>query len=474
MLSEDFFGELIAMFGSAHVHYPGCSPAFESGYKAVLSGLSVSSSLTSKRYPIWPLVRKHLDGAFDDCVASYSGVWSRELLAGVKLSEMAKHPPPIRAVPVAVQDAGSGAIVTEAVDGDRFTNKPGNMPEADWQLSNLELWDFNLRFAIRSLLSRSGGAPPGGEALYAALELARELFRLFRHFRPKLTKALKDFDLLVDSRSRPHDEAYCELCWRESVRSIRLKSIDVDERRAVEAVLASGSASEGELEIRVSGALGLKAGIKLSQSGAPISKAEASELGRLFEVFRAARIAAGNLTRRYCLIHKPGSPKYHADLRYKLAFHHHLSVLKGLAKSDYAVNFSLPYSADTQEFRKTAYDQVHSRLHPIALTGRSSTGLREKVWLMFLEGLSQSEMARRLGVSRQAISKAKKSLEALANARNAGSFLNPLTGEAQVSEHIQAGIQDALRRGLSVAAIANEVGLGKGTVDGLIRLIDTR
>lgn len=474
MPSKDLFAELMAIYGAAHLAYAGCSPAFQSGYKTVISELSISSSLTSRRYPIWPLVRRCLDVAFANCVASYSGVWSRELLSGADLSEMAKRPPPIRAVPVEGQDAGGG-ITIASVASNRFTSKPDNLPEADWQLKNLELWDSNLRFAIRSLLSPSGEVPVAGEALYAALELARELFRLLRHFRPKITTAVKDFDLLIDSRSRPHNLAYCELCWRESIRTVRLKVIDMDERRAVETVLAPSSVDERELKFRVLSAMGLKNGIKDSQSGLPFSRSEASELNRLFEAFRADRIAAGNLTWRYCLVHKPGSAKYHADLRYKSAFQHHLSVLEGRAKSEYVINFTLPHSADTQEYRKTAYDQVHSRLHPIAPVGQISKGLglRERIWIMSLEGLSQSEMARRLGVSRQAISKSKKSLIALANARLAGSFLNPLTGEAQVSEDIKTRIQDALKRGVSVAAMASEVGLDKCTLYGLIRLMDT-
>ena len=88
---------------------------------------------------------------------------------------------------------------------------------------------------------------------------------------------------------------------------------------------------------------------------------------------------------------------------------------------------------------------------------------------MHQEGLSQSEMAKRLGISRQAISKAKKSLESLINAHHAGCHINPLTGEAQVPESVIASIKDAMGRGLSVVAIAKEVGLTKGTVDGLVR-----
>lgn len=50
----------------------------------------------------------------------------------------------------------------------------------------------------------------------------------------------------------------------------------------------------------------------------------------------------------------------------------------------------------------------------------------------------------------------------------AGSYLNPITGEAQVSESVRGAIRDALGRGLSVTAIAKEVGLTKGTVEGLV------
>lgn len=127
-----------------------------------------------------------------------------------------------------------------------------------------------------------------------------------------------------------------------------------------------------------------------------------------------------------------------------------------------------------QEVRKTAYDQVHSGLHAIVSGSSASMGLREKVWLMHGEGLRQSDMAKRLGVSRQAISKAKKSLVELVNAHHAGSYIDPRIGEAQVPERIRNDIQDALRRGLPVAAIAKEVGLSKGTVDGLVRLMGMR
>lgn len=445
---------------------PRCTGQFAAGYSAVLSGLSESSSLTSRRYPIWPLVRLNLDSALTDCIAGYSGAWAKELLSGSSLSEMAQHPPPFCAMPF-VQS--SGLLDSKVVTSEFVAAKPEDMPEIDWQLLNMERWDANLRFSIRSFLDSNGEPRQGAEALCGALESVRELFRLLRYFRPKRTAALVDFDALQDDRTRPQGDAYCELCWRLSVRSRRLQELDAQENTEVGKVVSGGRFTGGIYETRWVQALMLKACQHLPRTCALLSKAEVAKLGAIFDRFRAERVVAGNLSRRYCSVHKPGSPKYHADLRYQAAFQHHLSVLAGAARSEFAFNLRSPEAADLQEIRKVAYDQVHSALHAIAPSRGGSLGLREKVWLMHQEGLSQSEMARQLDVSRQAISKAKKSLELLMNAHHAGSYINPQTGEAQVPETVRDSIRDALGRGMSIAAIAKEVGLTKGTVDGLVR-----
>ncbi len=447
---------------------PRCPGQFAAGYNAVLSGLTESSSLISRRYPIWPLVRVNLDSALADCIAGYSGAWSKELLSGSSLSEMAKHPPPFCAMPF-VQS--SGVLDFKVVTSEFVTAKPEGMFEIDWQLLNMERWDANVRFSIHSLLDSKGEPHQGAEALCGALESVRELFRLLRCFRPKRTAALKGFDTLQDDRTRPQGDAYCELCWRLSIRSKRLQELDAQENQEVGEVVSGGRFTGGIYETRWAQALMLKACQHLPRSYALLSKAEVTKLSAIFVRFRAARVVAGNLSRRYCSVHQPGSPKYHADLRYRVAFQHHLTVLTGAARSDFAFNLRSPEAADLQEIRKVAYDQVHSGLHAITPSRGNSLGLREKVWLMHQEGLSQSEMARRLGNWPQAISRAKKSLESLINAHHAGSYINPLTGEAQVPESVIAAIKNALDRGQSVAAIAKEVGLTKGTVDGLVRLL---
>ena len=235
--------------------------------------------------------------------------------------------------------------------------------------------------------------------------------------------------------------------------------------------LCAQVSSVEELEAKLAQAWTLESILRLSPSCTLISKAEAAKLRLVFEQFRIERIVAGNLSDRYCAVHKPGTAKYHADLRYKAAFQRHLSALSRSGKSEYAFNFLPPSSADTQEIRKVAYDQVHAGLHVVTARKVPSLGLREKVWLMHKEGIIQSEMARRLGVSRQAISKAKKSLESLINTHHAGSYINPLTGEAQVSAPIRNAIMDGTEKGLSITVIAKKVGLSKATVEGLVRLM---
>lgn len=467
MPDADYFNELLPLFPCD----PRCPEDFRLGFQAVIAGLSPSSSLTSRRFSIWPKVRCHLDKAFKRAVESCQSDWSRELLACDRLSEMAKVPPAIRPEPrMAAGENGYADLRAEQLEAE-LTIKPANMPEIEWQLMNLECWDANLRFAIRSLLDSSGRPSVDGESLCGVLESVRELFRLFRHFRPKATKALLDLDTLADARTRPQTMAYCELCWRESMRSIRLREIDEQEAREIKMTFTNCGLDCADRISLTSFLHRLKYGLQLTGVDAEISRQDQAKISRILGRFDIERIRAGNLSRRYCSIHKPGSAKYHADLRYKAAFHHHLEVLKGWANSEFALNLPLPASADVQERRKVAYEQVHSRLHAIAPKASPAMGLREKVWQMRQEGLSQSEMARRLGVSRQAISKAKKSLEVLVKNHQVGSYLNPLTGEAQIPDSTRALIIESVDKGFSVAETARAVGLSKATVDGLVRLV---
>lgn len=430
--------------------YKACSSRLIAGYERLLAELSASSSLTSRRYSVWSAVRRNMDDAFFESLAGFRGEWSRGLLMGCRLSEMGKYAPSVCAIPNGITDPAYSKAWAELDAGwaeqmlkncqsphlkpeiprrplndgwgfkeaSRRLSKPVSVLPIVWQMGNIGFWEMNFRCVLQGLGLRSN---ENSEMLDTLDLIVYQLIPLLRRFRPTRTTTHPEYESLRDDQTAPWDEHYCELCWRLTVRSVRLAEV----RRLT---------TDNEQRSR-------------------------------------ERIKAGRLSNRYCSMHMPGTARYHADLRYKDAFQRHLDAVYRRRASDYTFNFQPPSSPDTQELRKLAYDQVHSGLRAIAPKKAKGAGLREKVWLMHQEGLSQSEMARRLGVSRQAISKAKKSLESLMNVHHAGSYLNPLTGEAQVSARVLDEVQGGLRRGLPIAVIAKAVGLSKGTVDGLARLI---
>ena len=80
-------------------------------------------------------------------------------------------------------------------------------------------------------------------------------------------------------------------------------------------------------------------------------------------------------------------------------------------------------------------DDTHARSIDPGATERIarrelSEGLREHVAELLSQGLSQSDVRRKLGISRQAVSKAKKSLERVLQARTLDAELSPRTGES--------------------------------------------
>jgi transposase-like protein len=432
--------------------YANCPGQLIAGSECLLAELSASSSLTSRRYSVWSVVRRNMDDAFLESLAGFTGEWNQELLANCRLSEMGKYAPSIRATPNGTTDpayceawANRGKGWLEGVlgscqaphlqpetprrpfnDGWDFRvvakrlDKPSNVTPMDWQIRNIDLWAVNIQCALQNLCLRTVDAR---EIISAFDFVLYELIPLLKRFRPTRTTTHPDHESLPDAQTRSDGGSYCELCWCPSMRTAQLDSL---------------------------------------RWSVPDHQKRPGD-----------KINAGKLSNRYCSVHSPGSARYHADLRYKAALQHHMhSMVSGeWRNSDYPLSFSIDKGFDEQEIRKTAYDQVHSRLHANAPPGEATQGLREKIAVMLTEGLNQSEIARRLGVSRQAISKARKSLDELISRRCAGMELDPRTSEASVSASVLSEIRAALQRKLSISAIAREVGLMKHTVDGLVRLI---
>lgn len=427
--------------------YRNCPSALLNGYEKLLGELSASSSLTSRRYPVWSVVRRNMDDVFLELIERFSGEWGHELIVDCRLSEMGKRPPSICAIPSGKTDSAyiqawnefekeSGDQLLESfissdlrlklprkpmnygwrLEASKRQRKLASVLSIDWQIESIGSWEWNFRCVLQNL---SQHADENCVMLDALDLIVYELIPLLRCFRPSRATTHPEHENVRCDQADSIRECYCELCWRLTVRSVRLAEINLH--------------------------------------------SDAVQRSR-------ERIKAGRLSNRYCSLHMPGTARYHADLRYRDAFKRHLDFIYRRRESDYVFNLQPPSSADKQELRKLAYDQVHSGLHAIAPKKINGRGLREKICLMYLEGLSQSEMARRLGVSRQAVSKAKKSLESLAKTHHAGRYLNPRTGEASVSDDVLEVIKLAQTEGLSLADTAKRVGLNKATVEGLIRL----
>lgn len=414
-----------------------CFEPLVTGYGLLLTELKTSSSLTSTRYPVWSVVRRNLDDAFIEAINKFTGEWNRELFTNCKLSEMGKCGPIIQATPSDMSDPaytkawldlsmGSAGEKSELPlrpfnDGWSFKTvsknfvKPAKIIPIDSQFNNIGLWEANFKCALSNLELRTSETREIIDTLGFVLY---KLIPLLRRFRPTRTTVHPDHDSLMDVRTCTQNVRYCELCWRLSIRSVHMSNIKC---------LVTND-----------------------------------------EEIQAAKINAGRFSQRYCSVHSPGSARYHADLRYKKAFHHEISALLNEAYSKYSIQLSPIKFTTIKEVRKIAYELTHSKLRFIRSEDAQAIRLSEKVYLLAKEGFSQSEIARKLDVHRQAVSRAIKRMDTLRAAHAASCKLDELTGEFVVSD----SVRDRIRLGLarqpkpeSLAAIAKAVGLTKATVE---------
>ena len=330
----------------------GCDPDTASAVAQAWAGLTSSHTITSRRYSVWSLLRRHVDAPFSQFLLTYQGVWDSRHLAGFAPSLGWKAPTDaVRAH--ATRDPAASSILRRSLRE--------NSSRADEFVLAIEQWCECLR-----LSARSAEATQEPQQLLATLDTVRGLLTALRRFRPEYG-VTDDGEMLADAVSRDAQYTLCELCWRESLRTKALRN--------------------------------------------------------------ASKPSARKLSSRFCRIHDPRDAKsrYRTDLRYRSAFVKELDALLGLQESSYLLGFQPPRSADEQEIRKTAYDLVHARLRPL---GSSRPGQRERIAELTREGLSQAEISRRLGVSRQAVSKGVQSLKQLMHARLLDAELSPRTGES--------------------------------------------
>jgi DNA-binding CsgD family transcriptional regulator len=106
-------------------------------------------------------------------------------------------------------------------------------------------------------------------------------------------------------------------------------------------------------------------------------------------------------SRNYCQIHDPAdlSSSYRKDLKRKDDFFNEVEAIYKRKKSNFRIALK-PITYLEDDARRLAYGLVHSRF----------IGNKENVFFLLRQGIKQAEIARRLGISRQAVSKLKASI----------------------------------------------------------------
>jgi DNA-binding CsgD family transcriptional regulator len=289
--------------------------------------------------------------------------------------------------------------------------RPNWIAKADWRVARLAVWDENVRQVIRSIdeKKRAGDVTDSvSRRIGGSLDTVRRILEFVRCQRPRRGFDM-DFGSVADEKQRRPSEAFCELCWRLSSRTKALE-----------------------------------------------------ELRWPWPV--PARVA--RISNRFCAEHNPSDPdsRYRADLYYKKAFHRELASMTGMVEPQLCLRFPVPRGADEQEIRKTAYDAVHSGLVPVRSAKSQQRSLKQRTFALWQEGMPQAAIARELGVSRQAVSKALKGLRLMVEARSHETHVSPTTGEPQIKGTTLELIHSLHRQGKGVAEIAGEVGHLKHTV----------
>lgn len=392
-------------------------------------GRKESYSLTSRSPSLWALLRRHLKVPLAEAIHSYQGPWAHKLLTGFCLSAVGRYPPKWRIDHVAWGAsrrqgdpiAWDGLVVPVSRPISESRQK---ISDADQVLDNISAWDENLRFVIRS----SDAPLPNNVSINAHLQFCatldtiRSLLGALHDYRPQIGRdPLNAHEgarpRLPDAATRRQSGGYCELCWRHTMRAAAMSGQNVP-------------------------------GIKARQ-----------------------------LSDRFCSEHNPSDSlsRYRADQRYKEAFQRELMVLQGRGgKSAFDVQFELPRTADVQEIRKAAYDQVHARLRPLSRLENPS--LRESAWLLYQQGMRQVEVARQLGTSRQSVFRAIKSTEKLLRTRQQEEMLNSSSGESWEKSENSLFVQSVAsfyQDGYTVGQIARITGRFRHTVLTVLRWLET-
>jgi DNA-binding CsgD family transcriptional regulator len=238
-------------------------------------------------------------------------------------------------------------------------NLEANICEYDRRIVCSGTWKNYLQQATRHLLS-IGIHSPRIRKLIGTLETLYIFISYCNELKPKRIRTPKGRHNLqasgiktycgnaIDSYSSEPEFKYCSLCWRPTVFTIN-------------ALITRLNLKDGQI----------------------------SSLPKIVG------------SRNYCQIHDPAdlSSCYRKDLKRKDDFLNEVEAIYKRKKSNFRIALK-PITYLEDDARRLAYGLVHSRFK----------GNKENVFFLLRQGIKQAEIARRLGISRQAVSKLKASI----------------------------------------------------------------
>src|SRR5699024_4899409 len=159
---------------------------------------------------------------------------------------------------------------------------------------------------------------------------------------------------------------------------------------------------------------------------------------------------------------------------YHRLFQHELRVVRGYGRSVYGIRFDCPVDADEETIRKTVYDLIHAFPMRRPIASFENMSLAERVYILRQHGKRNIEIARELGVTKQAVSKAWKKLKGIGSARANDKRVYSDTHEAfTLTDHqLFEDVTRLRKQGATTAQIANQLHYFKHTIKAVYRWLD--
>src|SRR5699024_2915996 len=331
-------------------------------------------SLSAQNASLWALLRQHLDASVSDFLAGYAYVWNRKWLEGFKPSTMGRQLPawqPITAV--AMKDPWADAAMRR-----RSAKTLRRQAKSVEDLRrNLGAWDDNLRFAIRShwaAVQATKTAEEQGPDFAETLDALRLLISQMRRMRPESVRPQAGIRQRAPYRQVSSNvRETCQMCWRPTQRHVH------NQWRNTALITAEPSAHSA----------------------------------------------------RYCAYHKPTEipPEYHlyrSDIHYQNSYWRELDAIENSQASAFLFRLQPPVGANESEQQKAVYDTIHCGIRPLRGSNWNEPSFAEKVWALRQKKCTQTDIARQLGVHRQAVSRTLKKLETIIEIHRREAEIDPL------------------------------------------------